>query len=70
MIVLPVAPNLETPEVFSLELGIAQKMQGWIAQFWQGPHAVENRHKAVSYQQLKKLAGLVPAFGCHFHAGR
>lgn len=32
----PSSSKLETPEVFSLELGITQKMQGWIAQFWQG----------------------------------
>ena len=33
MIILRIAPTLEPPEMHSLELGIAHKVQAWIARF-------------------------------------
>jgi hypothetical protein len=59
MVILRVAPTLEPPEVHSLELGIAHKVQAWITRFLQQSDSANNRKQAASYQELKNLAGLV-----------
>lgn len=43
----------------SPELGIAHKVQAWIARFLQQDDSAENQQQAAPYPELKNLAGLV-----------
>lgn len=59
MLTVTVAPELQSPMIFQLELGIAKRVNDWFQKYIQGADSAKQRQSPASYNDLKSLAGLV-----------
>ena len=59
IVTLEVAPNLQSPVVLELELGIAGKILEWNRRYIQGNNAAQSRRQRAAHDELSLLAGLV-----------
>jgi hypothetical protein len=59
MVTLEVAPNLQSPVVLELELGIAGKILEWNRKYFQGNNAAQSRRQRAAHDELNLLAGVV-----------